>query len=533
MDARAGRTNGRPSEGRSACVSAFPRVAKTLEHPGSKQFHRNRRPVIAELFEDALRPFPTASANGTMAQARPIAGTGGTTHDDLRQAAAALAPRRARRGGKLRISLARLDSLALWLFVFAGAFVLIEPSLYELLFPLALVTALLIGFRIPASAAPMLGLLTLFNIGGAVSLMPYLNESRSVLFIVISIYLAMTSVFFASVLTQAPLRRLETIRSALIWSAWPAGIAGLLGYFDIAGLGGIFTVYGRASGTFKDPNVMGPYMVLPIVYIVQGLIERRTGILKTILLLSVPLLALFLSFSRGAWADLVGALGLLFALSFITGATLAQRRMMIFYALGCVAILLVMLGVALSIDGVREIFTMRASLSQDYDEGATGRFGNQLRSIPLLLEHVNGLGPLRFHVYFDADPHSVYINAFASYGWLGGLSYVTLIAATWVVAWRTVFRRGPLQPHAIAVWSALIVITIQGFQIDTDHWRQFYLMLGLIWGIAAASKAHAKADAKARSAAEGLHSPLAAPPRQTAITHQGGAGQTQRLEHLR
>ncbi|CAH1671808.1 MULTISPECIES: O-antigen ligase family protein [unclassified Chelatococcus] len=428
-----------------------------------------------------------------MAQAHPIAKARGTNQDTLERGAAARrkAPRHRLR---LRISLARLDSLALWLFVFAGAFVLIEPSLYELLFPLALVVALLIGFRVPASAAPMIVLLTLFNMGGAFALIPYLDESRSVMFIVISLYLAMTSVFFASILTHEPERRLETIRSALIWSAWPAGIASLLGYFDVAGLGSIFTVYGRASGTFKDPNVMGPYMVLPIVYIVQGFIERRSGVLKTIALLSVPLLALFLSFSRGAWADLVGALALLFALSFVTGATLAQRRMMIVYALGCIAVLVVMLGIALSIDDVREIFTMRASLSQDYDEGTTGRFGNQLRSIPLLLEHVNGLGPLRFHVYFNADPHSVYINAFASYGWLGGLSYLTLIIATWIVAWRTVFRRSPLQSHAIAVWSALIVITIQGFQIDTDHWRQFYLMLGLTWGIAAASKTLATAS---------------------------------------
>ncbi|CAH1659955.1 O-antigen ligase [Hyphomicrobiales bacterium] len=450
-----------------------------------------------------------------MAQAHPIAKASGADQHTWEMGAAAR-QNGTRRPRGLRVSLARLDSLALWLFVFAGAFVLIEPSLYELLFPLTLLVALLIGFRIPASAAPMIVLLTLFNMGGAFALMPYLDESRSVMFIVISIYLAMTSVFFASILTHEPERRLETIRSALIWSAWPAGIASLLGYFDIAGLGSIFTVYGRASGTFKDPNVMGPYMVLPIVYIVQGFIERRSGVLKTVALLSVPLLALFLSFSRGAWADLVGSLALLFALSFVTGATLAQRRLMIVYALGCVAVLVVMLGIALSIDGVREIFTMRASLSQDYDEGTTGRFGNQLRSIPLLLEHVNGLGPLRFHFHFNADPHSVYINAFASYGWLGGLSYLTLIMATWVVAWRTVFRRNPLQSHAIAIWSALIVITIQGFQIDTDHWRQFYLMLGLTWGIAAASKTHSTASAAVTDNAQLLHGR----PRQQVLTYQ-------------
>ncbi|MNL60158.1 hypothetical protein D3C87_1839480 [compost metagenome] len=59
------------------------------------------------------------------------------------------------------------------------------------------------------------------------------------------------------------------------------------------------------------------------------------------------------------------------------------------------------------------------------------------------------------------------------------------MAATCVVGWRLVFRRGPTQLHAIAIWSALFVTILQGLQIDTDHWRHFYLMLGLVWGLAA------------------------------------------------
>jgi hypothetical protein len=28
----------------------------------------------------------------------------------------------------------------------------------------------------------------------------------------------------------------------------------------------------------------------------------------------------------------------------------------------------------------------------------------------------------------------------------------------------------------------------EGFVIDTDHWRHFYLILGIIWGLAAATR---------------------------------------------
>ncbi len=59
------------------------------------------------------------------------------------------------------------------------------------------------------------------------------------------------------------------------------------------------------------------------------------------------------------------------------------------------------------------------------------------------------------------------------------------MAATCLVGWRLVFQRSPWQNHAIVLWSVLFVTILQGLQIDTDHWRHMYLMLGLVWGLAA------------------------------------------------
>jgi hypothetical protein len=154
------------------------------------------------------------------------------------------------------------------------------------------------------------------------------------------------------------------------------------------------------------------------------------------------------------------------------------------------AMLAVGLVAALSVDSVRSVFEKRASLSQDYDLGETGRFGSQLRSINELIERPNGLGPLRFRFHFPEDPHNVYVNAFASYGWLGGLSYALLIVVTACIGWWTVRARSPTQPHVIAIWATLFVQILQGFQIDTDHWRHFWMMLGLIWGLFGLTRAH-------------------------------------------
>ena len=58
------------------------------------------------------------------------------------------------------------------------------------------------------------------------------------------------------------------------------------------------------------------------------------------------------------------------------------------------------------------------------------------------------------------------------------------------VGWKTVVARLSVQPYAVAIWSTLFVEILQGFQIDTDHWRHFWLMLGLIWGLFGLVQAH-------------------------------------------
>ena len=50
---------------------------------------------------------------------------------------------------------------------------------------------------------------------------------------------------------------------------------------------------------------------------------------------------------------------------------------------------------------------------------------------------------------------------------------------------------------SIAVFCVMFTTILQGAQIDTDHWRQFYWMLGLTWGLYAASLIFAARPARA------------------------------------
>jgi len=390
-------------------------------------------------------------------------------------------------GIPLHASILRLRIILLWVFVCSGAIVLIEPSPYEVMFVLAGGLFFATGLKLNALSSILLLLLLGFNLGGVIGLIPYIDERTSVMFVVISIYMMFNAVFFAALMGEDTTARFNVVRSGYIAAAWIAGLAAILGYFQVAGLGDLFTRYNRASGTFKDPNVLGTFLVFPIVCLVQALFQRRAGLIKTFVLMSVPLLGLFLTFSRGSWGHLLASLAMLLGLHILTSRSDGERVRLIFLGMLGVATMAVLLIVALSIDDIRKVFEVRASLEQSYDVGTTGRFGDHLRSIPMLLELPAGFGPLRYHTVFHADAHNVYVNAFASYGWLGGISYVVLVVMTMYIGWRTVFRRTPYQHHAIAVWSTLFFTILQGIQIDTDHWRHFYLLLGLMWGLAAVS----------------------------------------------
>lgn len=383
--------------------------------------------------------------------------------------------------------LAGLRSFVLALFVFSGFVVFIEPSPYEATFTVALAVFLVTGMSLHRALSPMVLTLVVFNVAGLLALIPLLHDGRAVTFIAVSAYLALQAIFFASIVTTAPLRVLETIRNAYVWAGVMASLAAIAGFLDIAGLGDRFTLYGRASATFKDPNVLGAFLVPPAIFLLQDIVTGRKAWWRGAAL-SLIAIGVFLSFSRGAWANLVFAAAIMTVMSW-NGERCARTRLRIIAAV-VVGILglVVLTAVALSIEDLRAILLERASLNQSYDVGETGRFGRQLRALPELTTLPLGYGPVQFHKYWPEDPHNVYLNAFASYGWLGGFAYFGLIAATFGVAWKLRRVAPELRRHVYAFWPPLLAVIVQGVQIDTDHWRHFYLLLGVVWGIHAADQ---------------------------------------------
>ena len=380
----------------------------------------------------------------------------------------------------------RILHVILFLTVLSSFVAFIEPAPYEAMMALLLLAAVIAGAAFDRKILPLVVLLIVWNAGLLLALIPVTHDQKAVTYTIVSLYLASNAVIFACLVTTHCEQRLATIRAAYILAAFIASVLGIIGYFQIAAPD-LLLFAGRARSTFKDPNVFGPFLVLPLLLLIQSVILRGLR-LTSVAALGVILVALFLSFSRGAWGYFVLSAVVMVALMFVTTPSARLRARITALTVAAGAAVAVLLGLLLSLRAVTTMFEERAALVQSYDTGSGGRFTTQFRAWGEMFDHPNGLGPLQYAKYFGLDPHNDYLNAFYSNGWLGGVAYPTLVLVTLFVGFRALLVRTPWQPFLIAVFAAYFGSVTEGFIIGTEHWRHYYVLLGLIWGLAAATE---------------------------------------------
>jgi O-antigen ligase len=262
-----------------------------------------------------------------------------------------------------------------------------------------------------------------------------------------------------------------------------ASLIGIAGYFGL--LPGA-ALYGRARATFKDPNVFGPFLILPLLFVMQSLLAGNFRIGRLILF-CIMAFALLLSFSRGAWAHFLISTTILIVLTFLTEPDARMRARLLLLSITSVVVPAGLLTVTLSFDTVGDVFEKRAKLTQSYDVGSGGRFDLQAKAVDAMLENPAGMGPHEFERHYGGQQHNVYLQAFLVYGWVGGFAYLLLVILTVLLGFRVSMLATPWQPYSIAAIAAFCGLIAEGFVIDSDHWRHFYLLLGMIWGLAAAT----------------------------------------------
>ena len=342
---------------------------------------------------------------------------------------------------------------------------------------------------------PLLLLLFLLNVGYTIGAIPFLDKSEVANWIATSWYMAVTVIFFAMVVSEDTAARLDMLRRGLIVGAMIASVAGIAGYLNLVPGGhDLLTLYERARGTFKDPNVLGAFLILPSLFVLQSVVsDRFQKSFRSTIALAIMSLAILLAFSRAAWGGLAITAAFMLALMVVTSPSPAQRTRIIVMAVAAVVLVVVLLAVLLSFDSISEMFKQRASFDQSYDEGRFGRFGRHILGAQMALDLPFGIGPLQFHNYFPEDTHNSYLNAFMSGGWLSGICYPALVFVTVITGFRHIFVPVPWQRAYLAIFSAFLGTVGESFIIDTDHWRHFWMMLGAMWGMFVAAQRYSRA----------------------------------------
>jgi hypothetical protein len=383
-----------------------------------------------------------------------------------------------------------LQRALIWLAAACSAIVFIEPSPYELVTFAATVVFFATGLRLRLVFMPLLLLLFLINIGYTISAVPFMDKSEVANWIATSWYMAITVVFFALVISEDTAARLDMLRRGLIVGALIASIAGVAGYFNLVPGGhDLLTLYDRARGTFKDPNVFGAFLILPALFALQSVVSDRPGkAFRSAIALGIMALAVLLAFSRAAWGGLAITSAFMLALMILTSRSRAQRSRIMVTAVVAAIVAAMLVVVLLSFDSIGDMFQQRASFDQSYDEGRFGRFGRHILGAQMALDLPFGIGPLQFHNYFPEDTHNSYLNAFMSGGWIAGICYPALVFVTVIIGFRHVFIRVPWQRAYLAIFSAFLGTVGESFIIDTDHWRHFWMMLGTMWGMFVAAQ---------------------------------------------
>lgn len=378
------------------------------------------------------------------------------------------------RSGRISTTL-RIYFVFVVIYIFLSGFVFIEPSPAEIWF-LFFVPFILMHFKTNFESLLSFGLVFIpmlisTYVGYLVS--GYYNTR----FITIDLYLFFFFLLLVSsfnmVSKEMPAEKLlKTLMIAWAFASLINILAGLIALFTPFRLfPANIVLYGiRMKGFFKDPNVLGPFLVPNALYFLRELFySKEHRALKFFLFVFISF-GILLTFSRAAWLNYAAALFiyLIFAVfdkrTFKKSVVFAMVLILLFIAFLYLSSYIYLFDTNLS-----DFMFARAKL-QSYDED---RFETQSKFLQIISSTsiLFGTGPGNYENFTGYATHSLYARYIGERGFFGFALFVIFLG----IAIRKA-SKSELKNFLIPI---IIGQLVNSLFIDSLHWRHLWVLLAL------------------------------------------------------
>ncbi len=375
--------------------------------------------------------------------------------------------------------------------------VLFEPAPFDIMFMPIMVWALLYYQLVASRRIGFVWLSVLgFALVNILSIFEAEDVERAIFYVIITYYMLSFAAFISILVYNYGYPIIHTIMSGYMLIALLSAVIGImavLGFLPF-GLEDNVTSFGtRARAFFKDPNVYAPFLLLAFTYGLYKFIYEKSNKLAAVLAIGLLSLGILVSFSRGAWIATLFSMVGYFALTAIVEKRFSQLFIRILFLMGFAVGAALVILVFANDTQIGDLMQERSTL-QPYDDV---RFLVQQLEFEEGFKHLFGIGPGQSEVFFakyDGSAFSLYVRAIGEQGIFGGLFLVSIVFFTGTKAIGLCLNGDKLHSGLNCAFTiAYFAILLDSFVVDTIHWRHLFLIIGIIWGLAARSESAAQA----------------------------------------
>jgi UDP-N-acetylmuramyl pentapeptide phosphotransferase/UDP-N-acetylglucosamine-1-phosphate transferase/O-antigen ligase len=361
---------------------------------------------------------------------------------------------------------------------------LVEPAPFELIaLPLVLISWIrhMVSRARPytPSSAALVLLLALFSL---LQVLPVLGAARDLLqaaqYAAVTALLIMIGIHLGRLFGTGDPRFRAFVYGYCVVALFSAALAiSSLRFVDTQVLPEWLYYAGRPKAFFKDPNVLGPYLVPAVLaFLYRATHGRALGRLFYIGCALLCALGVIATASRGAWVNLALAV----AVYTLLGRT---RTAVLVMVVATASLVLALVGAAgtmsTSAPDLLELFAGRTQL-QAYD---ADRFLKAREAFALGLRYPLGVGPGDITYYTGwggMAPHNTYARIWAENGPVALILFMLIVGTACVCALRAWLRSSGGAAGAVAIALALLMgVLVNAAVVDALHWRHFWVLVGL------------------------------------------------------